>query len=789
MTATGFDPGRVAWVFDQAALQRLLAVLEEAGEVSYDLETTGLNEFHPQARVVLASFTVWVGPGPLDVDTWLLPLYHPESPWQGRWRAIFRQAVLWLVGRFLMAHNGKFDCRWTDRHGGVDLHRWLGWDTQVSSHLLDENSSTKLKERAPATFGVPPWDEFDLSKPGAALRVPLIDLGMYAARDTYWTWRLAHDHRTRMFTGEVEEPPVDEDEIEAARLGRLAVWCSMPTARTLTAVEQRSMLVDTDWVTTELNENVKRRDELFDDLEQRYPGLPFAAEDVSFAATSNYFQAWWQAAVKAGDLRIAALTPSGKPQWNKAVLVRQARAGSEVAQRLLEYRGHVKKCEYLGSWLGFRGPDGAVHAEYNVGSIVTGRLSSAGPNMQQVTKALRPAFVPREGYVLADIDHSQIELRCAAFIARCEPMIQAFRRKQDLHLYMAGTVNHEQALRAASLQLVQWGLPANRASAEVLRLMPEGGRAVAEEIVGLLARSGDGADQAARGWQRWRSERGGKPLLERRDLATAIQKVPEGSLREMRGYFERWGWPWEWGSDDSGRTSHQPQQIGQQALELDHALSILSSSSASTLQDLTEDDWTFWRQAAKACNFGYLYGQRPLGFREYAENVYGVSFTPQEAEAMYWAFFSTWDGMAQWHARVVARVRQTGQVSSPIGRVRRLPEIWSGNEKWAAYAERAAINSPVQGFASDLMQMGAASIMGMLPGYDPVPDAHVVATVHDSIVVEVPADSWRETIQDCIERMVTIDRVLTRMDCHLDVPLVAEASVGTRWGLSDLGTV
>ena len=198
--------------------------------------------------------------------------------------------------------------------------------------------------------------------------------------------------------------------------------------------------------------------------------------------------------------------------------------------------------------------------------------------------------------------------------------------------------------------------------------------------------------------------------------------------------------------------------------------------------DVTDED----RQKGKSANFGLLYMMGALGFREYAETAYGVSLTLEEAERVHAAFYEMWDGIGAWHRRVIRRARQTGYVVSPIGRVRRIPEIHDGYPGAVERAERMAVNSPVQGFASDLMQMAAASIQGLLPGTTAVPGAQIVATVHDSIVVEAPEDRWEAVTAECIERMTTLETVLERLDCTLDVPLVAEAKVGTRWGLADV---
>lgn len=651
--------GPVAWVTTAADQENLIEVLQTAEAVVFDLETTGLEEHAVTggqanggvaARIVLASYTLPL-PGGGEPTTYVVPLSHPDSPFLGTWKKVMTEHARAIVEaeRPVIGHNVKFDCRWVFAHTGIDLSARVagGWDTRISSHLLDENASTRLKERAPDTFGVERWDDFDLTYPGAAEDVALFDLGEYAARDTYWTWRLYEEHRRRLYLSGAEVEPESPEEVTEARLGRVAVWVSMPTTSSLTRIEQRGLRMDIEWVKEELAQDTETNAALTQQIADRYPMTEFDRRQVSTAPTSKWFKAWTEAAVEAGDLRVAALTPNGAPQWSKAVLTRQAHAGSEAAQLVLDVRHHSKRAEYLRSWLTLVSPDGMIHANYNAGSVLTGRLSSSSPNMQQITKALRPAFIPREGYVLADIDYSQIELRVSAFISRCQPMIEAFQRGEDLHTLLASHIT-------------------------------------------------------------------GKPLGE-----------------------------------------VTPQE----------------------------------RQAGKSANFGLLYGMGALGFREYAEVAYGVSVSEEAAQEIHEGFFTLWDGMRDWHNRVIRRVHQTGYVTSPIGRVRRLPGIWDGNPQMVSFAERAAINSPVQGFASDLMQMAAASIQGLLPGSEPVPGAFPVATVHDSIVVEVRQEGWEETVKECIDRMLNLHPVLQRMDCHLDVPLAAEATCGTRWGLDDLGVI
>ena len=361
-----FDPSTISWVMDEADLDHLLLVIDECEEVVFDVETTGLDEHAVHggrsnggvaARISLAQFTL---PCPDDVGdptTFVLPLSHPDSPWRTSWRRVLSEVMEAVRAgeKPLVGQNVKFDTRWVAATTGVSLSHLIAWDTRISSHLLDETRSTSLKQRAPETFGIPPWNDHDLTYPGASEDVPLIELGLYGARDTYWTWRLAQNHRYRMNLLDSEEP-VGPEEIEEARLGRLATYVSMPTVASLGVIEERGIALDESWVERTYASHEETRARLRERLIGRYdlPG------DPSFAPTSKWFMAWADAAVDAGDLRVAELTPTGRPRWSKAVLTRQSRRGYEVATDLLELRGVEKRMEYLRSWMEKVSPAGRM---------------------------------------------------------------------------------------------------------------------------------------------------------------------------------------------------------------------------------------------------------------------------------------------------------------------------------------------------------------------------------------------------------------------------------------------
>ena len=663
--------GPITWVWGKEDLKGLIKAIHASQKVVMDLETTGLDEYaeaggdtnggYP-ARIVLASLTLpnaeraaagaydwrtFDGEQPM---TYLVPLSHPASPLLGAWRKVM--AIIGREinrsGRPFVNANIKFDARWVFAQAGVDLSDRIEWDTTVSSQLVDTEARTRLKIRAARDFDIEEWDDFDLSTPGAAEKVDLIQLGEYAARDTYYTWKIEEEHRDQMFlTG--DEEPFDSDDIQMARLGKVATYVAMPTVKTLTKVEQRGFLLDVDWVHAKIEEMDALRLKACEDILGLYGTAPAPApakDGVTTAATSKWFQGFVAQALEAGDLRVTARTDSGNAQWNKAVLIAQQRQGSPAADALLRHRDATKTLEFLRSWLELRDPNNVIHATYNVGFVKTGRLSSSNPNVQQISSRLKPAFIPRPGHVLLDLDYSQVELRVAAFISRSAPMIEAFQRGDDLH------------------------------------------RLLAAKIAG---------------------------------------KAPE---------------------------------------------------------DVTSLE----RKRAKAGNFGLLYGMSPGGFQSYAATAYDVSLTLAEAQAVHSAFFEMWDGMRQWHERAKRRAYERGYVTSPIGRTQWLSDLYSKSSFKSSHAERNALNSPVQGFGSDLMQMAAASIMGTLPGY-PLPrveGAHVVATVHDEICIEVPQDRWQEILVECKRRMEDVNTFLRPLDCQMDVPIVAGPSAGTRWGVHDL---
>lgn len=185
------------------------------------------------------------------------------------------------------------------------------------------------------------------------------------------------------------------------------------------------------------------------------------------------------------------------------------------------------------------------------------------------------------------------------------------------------------------------------------------------------------------------------------------------------------------------------------------------------------------RKMAKAVNFGFLYG---MGWRKFIQTAwenYGLHVTEEEAQAFRKAFFDEFPMLLRWHARMRKLAHTYGRVETPMGRVRHLPDIYSPDHGVSAEAERQAINSPVQAFASD---MCALSLVLLAKRFRQEGiEAYPIGTVHDAVNWEIKAEHLATALPIIKETMEDLP-LYELFGCDIDVPIVADAKVGTRWG-------
>lgn len=178
-----------------------------------------------------------------------------------------------------------------------------------------------------------------------------------------------------------------------------------------------------------------------------------------------------------------------------------------------------------------------------------------------------------------------------------------------------------------------------------------------------------------------------------------------------------------------------------------------------------EDVTPTMRAHAKAVNFGLVYGISDFGL---ARNT-GMS--RKEAAAFIERYFATYPGVRTFMDRAVKEGYETGMSRTLFGRVRRLDELKSGNANIRKFGERAAMNTPVQGTAADIIKLAMVRVHDALEagGFA----AKLILQVHDELLIEAPEDE--------AERVAQLLRTCMEQVAELSVPLVAEVKTGRSW--------
>lgn len=169
------------------------------------------------------------------------------------------------------------------------------------------------------------------------------------------------------------------------------------------------------------------------------------------------------------------------------------------------------------------------------------------------------------------------------------------------------------------------------------------------------------------------------------------------------------------------------------------------------------------RSGAKAVNFGIIYGQGPLGLSQ------ALNISMREAKEYIDNYFRNFQGVRRWIDENIAKARQNGFVKTMFGHVRYLPEFNMGVGSMASFAQRAAINTIVQGGSADIIKKAMVDVSAALRN-TPV---QMIMQVHDELIFEVPekdlnayAASIKTQMQDAVK---------------LRVPLLASAKAGPNW--------
>ena len=180
-----------------------------------------------------------------------------------------------------------------------------------------------------------------------------------------------------------------------------------------------------------------------------------------------------------------------------------------------------------------------------------------------------------------------------------------------------------------------------------------------------------------------------------------------------------------------------------------------------SIEDVTKDQ----RRQAKTANFGIIYGISAFGLAQQ------LDCSRSEAKALIDGYFAAFPGVIDYIERQKELARQQGYAVTLFGRKRYLPDIVSHNATVRSFAERNAVNSPIQGTAADIIKMAMVGISNRLKAEGL--QAKMIMQVHDELNFNVPVNEVDRVKEIVVSEMQNV--------VHLTVPLIADCGVGKNW--------
>jgi DNA polymerase-1 len=171
------------------------------------------------------------------------------------------------------------------------------------------------------------------------------------------------------------------------------------------------------------------------------------------------------------------------------------------------------------------------------------------------------------------------------------------------------------------------------------------------------------------------------------------------------------------------------------------------------------------RRVAKVINFGMIYGLSAFGLAQQ------LDIEQKEAAKFIAAYFERYHGVKEFLDRQIAETRKSGRTKTLFGRIREISEINSPQSNVRNFAERTAMNTPMQGAAADLIKLAMIELHRRIE--DDGFKSQMILQVHDELLFEGPEKeipSLRKLVKEVMEGVY-----------KLSVPIVAETKVGLNW--------
>ena len=408
-------------VLTEAELDDWLAQLKAAECFAFDTETTSLD--YMQARIVGVSFAVEPGKAayvPFGHDYLGAPAQLSEEHVLGVLKPLLESSEHKKVGQ-----NLKYDSHVLRNHG-IELDG-IAFDTMLESYVLNSLGRHDMDTLANTHLQHKTIRFEDLAGKGARQltfnQIELEQAAPYAAEDADITLRL-HEVLWPRLAKEPELLKLFED-------------VELPLLSVLSRVEHTGALVDARVLAQHSEELAQQITKL------QQNAFVLAGKEFNLSSPKQLAQILF---VEQG-IPVGKKTATGVPSTAEEVLQELAH-DYELPKVLLEYRGLAKlKSTYTDKLPQMINPrTGRVHTSYHQAVTVTGRLSSADPNLQNIPirteegRRIRQAFVAPEGYRIVAADYSQIELRIMAHLSGDSGLLQAFGANLDVHRATAAEV-------------------------------------------------------------------------------------------------------------------------------------------------------------------------------------------------------------------------------------------------------------------------------------------------------------------------------------------------------------
>jgi DNA polymerase-1 len=412
-------------ITDEAALQRWIEAIYQAGTVAVDTETSSLdNQSADLVGVSLAIAPNRAAYIPLGHRTGVGDLLG-GGPAEGQMPI---RAALALLKPMLedpsilkIGHNMKFDLGVLNRY---DITVAPFDDTLLMAYALDGARQNSMEALGLAWLGHSGISIKDLIGTGKNQKsfadVPVADAARYAAEDADITLRLWQVLKPRL---------------PAENMTTLYETLERPLSPVLARMEARGITVD---------RGILSR--LTSDFAQRAAALEAEAQSLA-GETFNLGSPKQLGDILFGKMALPGGTKTKTGQWSTGadVLEELALQGIPLARTIVDWRQLTKLMgtytQALPEYINSRTT--RVHTSYNQASVLTGRLSSNEPNLQNIPvrtedgRKIRTAFVAPEGKLLISADYSQIELRVLAHIADIQSLRDAFEEGLDIHAMTA----------------------------------------------------------------------------------------------------------------------------------------------------------------------------------------------------------------------------------------------------------------------------------------------------------------------------------------------------------------